>query len=877
MCPGGRGGLAALRAQPAEHVNPRTALGLVLRQINNTGTFMMATAHPDDENNGVLALLSKGEGIRTTLVTATRGDGGQNEIGSELFDALAALRTEELLAAHRLDGAEQYFTRAVDFGYSFSRDETFVKWGREEILGDFVRMIRTIRPDVIAGLSPDGDGGGQHHQASAVLVHEAYAAAADQSRFPEQLAEGLRPWQARKFYFSAGFGFGRGGRGGRGGPAGPDRGGAAPGAARLTTVDVGLFDPLLGRTYAEIGSHARSMHKCQGMSPLVMLPGAASARYRLVETTIPDQADVPERSLFDGVDVSIEGLARFAGPQPPRDLVVDLAVLSRHAAAALQAGAGPAQRAAVLAGLGAVRTLRGRLATLGLSDDAVFEIDFRLEQKERQFEEAVLLAHQLRLEVLADDGVVIAAQPVTVRAQVANYGDTAVGVRQIRFDGFASATLACGADVVVAGAVYRCESAMRLPETLPVTDIHWERLPDAARYRFDPDVPFGLPFRPTPFRATFELDFTSGRIAIERPIVHRYGSDIFAGEKRMELQVVPRFAVDLTPHIAIIPLGAPDARDLRVMVRYGGREPATGAVTLELPTGWQATPTSATLEFSLEDEAKMVRFVVRPPGGVAAGEYRIGASVASDGETFDRGFQVLEYPHIGRRHLVHRSDTVVKVIAVALEPGLRVGYIDGVGDEVPLAIEQLGAELEHLTADQLAYGDLSGFDVIVTGVRAYERNPDLRANNDRLLDYVEAGGTFIVQYNKFEFNEAQYGPYPVRVSRARVTDEAAPVRILARDHQLFGVPNEISDATWADWVQERGLYFLGDKDPAYADLIELSDPFPSNPGVKLGALVEARYGDGRWLYVGLGLWRQLPAGTTGAYQLLANLLSLGGS
>ena len=412
-------GVGVLWAQPVERVGGRTALGLVLRQINNTGTFMMATAHPDDENNGVLALLSKGEGIRTTLVTATRGDGGQNEIGSELFDALAALRTEELLAAHRLDGAEQYFTRAVDFGYSFSRDETFEKWGREEILGDFVRLIRTIRPDVIAGLSPDGDGGGQHHQASAVLVHEAYAAAADPSRFPEQMAEGLRPWQARKFYFSAGFGFGRGGRGGpggRGGRGGADGGGATAGGARLTTLDVGLFDPLLGRTYAEIGSHARSMHKCQGMSPLVMLPGAAAARYRLAETTVPGQADVPERSLFDGVDVSIEGLARFAGPLPPRDLVVDLAVLSRHAAAALQAGAGPAERAAVLAGLGAVRTLRGRLATLGLSDDAIFEIDFRLEQKERQFEEAVLLAHQLRLEVLADDGVVTAAQPVTVTA-----------------------------------------------------------------------------------------------------------------------------------------------------------------------------------------------------------------------------------------------------------------------------------------------------------------------------------------------------------------------------------------------------------------------------------------------------------------------------
>ena len=571
-------GLAALRAQPAEPVRGRTALGLVLRQINNTGTFMMATAHPDDENNEVLALLSKGKGIRTTLVTATRGDGGQNEIGPELSDALAALRTEELLAAHRLDGAEQYFTRAVDFGYSFSRDETFEQWGREEILGDFVRMIRTLRPDVIAGMSPDGSGGGQHHQASAVLAHEAYAAAADANRFPEQLAEGLRPWQASKFYFSAGFG-GRG-RGGRGGPRGAGPGTAGP---RMTTVDTGQFDSLLGRTYAEIGSHARSMHKCQGMSPLVRLPGPAFARYRLVETTIPGQADVPERTLFDGVDDSIEGLARFAGAQPPRDLVLELAALSRHAATALQAfeqGAGPAERAAVLAGLAAVRTLRGRLTTLGLSEDAGFEIDFRLVQKERQFEEAVLLSHQLRLEVLADDGVVTAGQSVTVTAQVANYGETAVAVRQISFDGFASANLTCGTDVVVAGAVYTCESAMRLPETLARTDIHWERLPDSARYRLDPDVPFGLPFRPTPFRATFELDFISDRIAIERPIVHRHGSDLFAGEKRMELQVVPRFAVEVTPQIAIIPLGAPVAREVRVTVRNGGREPATGTVAL---------------------------------------------------------------------------------------------------------------------------------------------------------------------------------------------------------------------------------------------------------------------------------------------------------
>ena len=863
-------GSRVLTAQPAEHHSGRTELGLTLRQLNTVATFMMATAHPDDEDNGLLALLSKGEGIRTTLVTATRGDGGQNEIGPELFDALAALRTEELLAAHRLDGAEQYFTRAVDFGYSFSRQETFDKWGREEILGDYVRMIRAVRPDVITGMSPDGDGGGQHHQASAELAHEAYAAAADPTRFPEQLADGLRPWQASKFYFSAGFGFGRGGRGGRSGA------GASAGP-RITTVETGRFDPLLGRTYAEIGSHARSMHKCQGMSPLVNLPGPASARYRLAETTIEGQANIPERSLFDGVDVSLEGLARFAGGQPPNDLVLELEALARYGTSSLDAfdqGAMLELRTSVMAGLTAVRTLRGRLGVFGLSGEAAFEIDFRLAQKERQYAQAVLLAHDIRLEAFATDGVVVADQPVTVLTQVANYGEAAVAVRQIRFGGFADETLTCGTDIVAGGGVYECDSVLRLPEMLPESDVYWERLPNAARYRVDADVPFGLPFRPTPFRAIFELDFVSGRILVERPVTYRHAGDIFVGEKRMELQVVPRFAVEVTPQIMVLPLDADTTREVRVTVRHGGREASGGVVALELPPGWRSSPEREVVEFTREDEVRTVRFAVRPPRGVPAGEYRIGASLSANGETFERGYQVVEYPHIGRRHLVHAADMVVKVIDVELPPGLRVGYVDGVGDEVPAAIQQLGATLEYIAAEQLAYDDLSGFDVIVTGVRAYERNDALRANNHRLLDYVEAGGTLIVQYNKFEFNAAQYGPYPAQVSRSRVTDEFAQVEALVPDHQVFGFPNEVSDDTWAGWVQERGLYFLGTKDPAYTDLVQLSDSFPSNPGVKRGALVEARYGDGRWLYVGLGLWRQLPAGTPGAYQLLANLLSL---
>ena len=389
-------------------------------------------------------------------------------------------------------------------------------------------------------------------------------------------------------------------------------------------------------------------------------------------------------------------------------------------------------------------------------------------------------------------------------------------------------------------------------------------------------MPFGAPFRPTPYRAAFELDFGTAKVTVERPVTFRYGSDIFAGEKRMELHVVPPFAVEIAPDIAIAPVGAAAPREVRVTVRNGGVGAASGVVMLDLPDGWRQTPDRTPVAFTREDEARTVRFAVEPAPDAPAGDYRIGARFESGGERFDRGYQVVEYPHVARRHLVHAAEAAIEVLDVRLDPDLLVGYVDGVGDEVPPAIEQLGARLEYISGDELRFGDLSRYDVIVTGVRAYERNLVLRANNDRLLEYVEAGGTMVVQYNKFEFNDAQYGPYPARVGRGRVTDEHAPVRIIAPDHPVFGYPNAISDATWSGWVQERGLYFLGDRDRAYTDLVELRDPFPSNPGDKRGALVEARYGEGRWVYVGLGLWRQLPAGTPGAYQLLANLLSLGG-
>jgi hypothetical protein len=316
-------------------------------------------------------------------------------------------------------------------------------------------------------------------------------------------------------------------------------------------------------------------------------------------------------------------------------------------------------------------------------------------------------------------------------------------------------------------------------------------------------------------------------------------------------------------------------REVRVTVINGSKAQATSSVRLQLPQGWQSTPVEQPVRFSREDEPQTVRFQVRPAPDTVPGEYRVVASAAGATGPFTRGYQTIEYPHIHRQHIYDTASTTLKVIDVAMAPNLKVGYVMGVGDQVPPAIEQLGASIEMLGPDDLAWGDLSRFTTIVTGVRAYERRGDLRANNSRLLEYVRNGGTLIVQYNKFEFNLAQYGPFPAKVSDNRVTDEHAPVIVLAPADPVLTRPNRISDAAWRNWVQERGLYFLGEKDSRYRDLVALSDPFPYNPGEKRGALVTAEYGQGRWVYVGLGLWRELPAGVDGAYQLLANLISLG--
>jgi hypothetical protein len=379
---------------------------------------------------------------------------------------------------------------------------------------------------------------------------------------------------------------------------------------------------------------------------------------------------------------------------------------------------------------------------------------------------------------------------------------------------------------------------------------------------------------------------------IEAPAFYRYEGRWVGGEKQKVVNVVPALSVSLTPSVAVMPIGGGARREFRVAVANGAKASGEAVVRLVVPAGWTVEPAEARVALRFEGDEATSRFFVTAPARLAPGAYSVRAAAVQDGREFGEGFQVIAYDHIQERHLFHPAASRVQAIDVKVAPGVSIGYVLGAGDEVPPAIQQLGLEPILLSPDDLAFGDLSRFSTIVTGIRAYQTRKDLRANNQRLLDYARAGGHVVVQYNKFEFNRlsdapgeafsgaaaaaaalSPFSPYPASVTYERVTLEEAPMNVLVAGHPFFNTPNRIAAGDFAGWVQERGLYFLGARDPRYLELLSSADPFPKNPGEKKGILVDAPVGKGTWTYVGLGLWRQLPAGTPGAYRLLANILS----
>ena len=865
----------AARAQLARLPLDRGAvgLGLALRRLPVTARVLLVTAHPDDEPSGLVVRLSRGQGLRTAQLSLTRGEGGQNEIGTELGEALGVLRTEELVASHRHAGAEVYFGRSYEFGYSFSVDETFEKWGRAAALSDVVRVVRAFRPDVMLTMPLESKGGGQHHQAAAQLAREAFRAAADPARFPEQVKAGLAPWQPRKVYQ---------------GGAGP-----LPGAV---TIKTGIYDPLLGMSWQELGSIARAHHRCQGASQLKADPLSGETHYALLDSEPPVSGS--ERDLLDGVDTSLQRLAAADSS----DDVEQLRRRVEDAQAAYDAR-DPNQAAPALASaLDIVRRMQARQPRP--TSDAVggFDLADRLAQKEREIEAALALAHGLDLEVVGDDDEVVPAQSFAVTARAFNQGSSLLRVDELVLqapDGWRVRRSAGEARTLEAGRGLEMRFEVRVGDKVRYAQPYWRRsAPTLWRYDLlDSPAYETLPFAPPELSAAMSYTASGGvRASLEEPVLYRYEGRRVGGEKQKELRSVPLVAVSITPELAVFPAAAkPAKREFKVVVRGQGREPVSAGVRLELPPGWSAEPPQAAVALRFEGEESVLRFQVTPPAAIQ-GEVALSAVATTRQGEVRAGFTRIDYDHVQERNVYSAARARLKGLGVKVPGNVSVGYVMGAGDDVASAIFQLGVPVTFITESGLASGDLSRYTTIVTGIRAYQTRQDLRSYHQRLMKWVAEGGHLVVQYNKLDFNELQerptaggfsgqrgdsdrppdspWAPYPgASVTTRRVTDETAPIRFLVPDHPLLTTPNRLAARDFEGWVQERGTYFLDARDVRYRELLSSADPFPLNPGDKRGLLVEAQVGKGTWTYVGLGLFRQVAAGVDGAYRILANLVA----
>lgn len=759
------------------------------RMLGHTRRVLLIAAHPDDEDTELLTYLVRHLGAEAGYLSLTRGEGGQNLIGPELGEALGLLRTEELLAARRLDGGRQFFTRAFDFGFSRSLDEALTFWPPDTLLKDVVRIVRRFRPQIVvatfSGTPRDGHG---QHQAAGWVAREAFHAAGDPRRFPELARdEGLGPWRPSKLYRSARF----------------DTAGTA------LVLEAGILDPVIGQSYRQIAMRSRSLHRSQDMGALQEL-GPSPIRLALLEDRTGGGP-----GLFAGIDV---------GPPPEGDPGPEARDLARHRATAL-----------------AIRA--------GVVVDAFASTARMVPGSEVPVELAVWNA----------GGGRVAARPSLVLPR----GWTARGSCLER------------SQELPPGGLLRCEVRVRLPADAPLSNPYFLRLPrEGALYRWDGDpANWGEPFEPGPLRARFHLATEEeAEFTLEREASARI-RDQALGEVRRRVMVVPRVDISVAPRTLLWPVDRRRPERFTVTLRHAGLDTTRGTVYLDLPAGWPPVPPQA-FELVRPDDRVSVSLLVRPPARLSPGRALVQAyAVDARGQRYDAAQVTVEYPHIREQVQVIPSATGVTVARVALPRSRRIGYVRGAADRVPEALAGVGVGVELLDATTLEQGDLSRYQVIVVGSRAYETDPALGESHGRLLAYVRQGGRLVVQYQQHAFFEGGFAPYPleVRARHDRVTDETAPVRILASGDPAFHAPNRISGDDWEGWVQERGLYFASRWDQRYQPLVEMADP-GTEP--LQGGLLVAGVGKGTWIYTGLAFFRQLPAGVPGAFRLFFNLLDL---
>lgn len=726
------------------------ALGQAIKRLGVVGSVLHTGAHPDDEDSGLLAYLARGRQARTAYLSLTRGDGGQNVIGPELYESLGVIRTDELLAARRLDGAQQFFTRAFDFGFSKSRTETLSKWDREAVLADMVRVIRTFRPLVIvsawSGTPNDGHG---HHQASGLLTQEAYRAAADPARFQDQINEGLRPWQAQKLYLRSFDG------------AASNRE-FLPSLSTLS-INTGEFDPLLGCSYYEIAARGRSQHRSQDEGT-IEARGPRLSRLRLIDSKLGPTKD--EKDIFEDIETSVAGIARFAGAAAAKlkEQLAEVQSAANEAKLRFNPLAGNSVSEPIARGLKRLREISRTIGSLGLSDSELYETTFLLKQKQADFEDALIKSAGVIVDCLADDEVVTPGQTFTVA--VSAYANSAAK------PGVVSLSAAPGWTVVKKGQktsevdgrlILQSEYDVTVGADVAPTRPYWLNAPrNGDMFAVDKATTGATGIEPTtPAALIGVVDFSIAGESVKanQEIEYRY-ADGSLGEIRHELKVAPAVSVNVSPEILVYPRSATAAqREVTVSVTNNQKGGVRGSLALRAPTDWRVIPASSSFALKREGETASLTFRVSPPEGSAESRGAVSA-VATIGErSYREGFQVVAYPHTGSRFVYHPAEAMAELIDVKIAEGLKVGYIAGAGDDFAAALVRIGVNVKFIDSKELASGDLSVYDTIVAGVRTYEVRPDVIANNSRLMDYVNQGGTYIVQYSRGNFENGGFAPY----------------------------------------------------------------------------------------------------------------------
>ncbi|MBI1353837.1 MAG: hypothetical protein GC160_05785 [Acidobacteria bacterium] len=795
-----------------------------LDKLNVLGSALMMAAHPDDENTAVISYLARGRLLRTGYLSATRGEGGQNLIGPEQGALMGLIRTQELLAARSIDGGEQFFTRSIDFGYSKFPEEALAQWGRQQLLADMVRVIRQFRPDVIIARfpPPPGDGGHGQHTAVGHLGPVAYEAAADPKQFPE-----LGPaWRAKRYVWNV-FQFGR--------PRDQD---LQPNPNRVRE-ELGEYNPVLGKSYAEIAGESRSMHRSQAMG--------TSERKGSVPALFDHVAgERAEQGLLDGIDLTwgrIDGGERVGvhlakardeyDPRHPEKIVPHL--------------------------LDAWEELEG---LQGYWPDV----------KRPELLHAIELASGLWIDATADRWDAVPGGKLTVEATVLNRSSA-----KVVFQGLSVPHAAAGSEQapLVENEPLTIRRELTIPADAAYTQPPWLALePTGTTYRYKDESLIGRADKPPALEATIRLAVDGRPLTFTKPVVYRW-VDPARGERVRSLEIVPAVAVAFTRDTRIFPNAEP--RSVPVVLT-SNLDSAEGTLRIVAPPGWKVEPASQPVKLTAKGQAATFEVRTTPPSDASSGELRAEVEL-SDGRQIATGMRAIEYEHIPIQMIYSDAKLHVERIDVRLL-SKKIGYVMGAGDNIPEALQELGADVTLLGSAELAAGDLTQYDAIVAGVRALNTREDLLAAEKRIHEYIHQGGTFVMQYNVFERRgpNPTLGPYrlePQQMTRDRIdriVDENAPVRFVNPDHPLLTAPNHISQADFEGWVQERGLYFMGSWDERYLPAIESAD---EGQPQQAGSLLMARYGKGVYVFTGLSFFRQLPAGVPGAYRLFANIVSAG--